>query len=542
MNINELFGKLNELNKKYKERQKQLYDKGEAYPEMDEEFQNISYEISSVKEEINDSKEELYAYGYYRKMEFAESRLEELNRKLDAKMTDLYNKEEAYPKMDEEVIKLQNEISKIKSNVLDLEENISNTKPSKLVSLKNNLKSLNSKFEARMSALYDALDAYPEMDKEVMNLQKEISKTNDDIKKLEKKILESAAFIKLKQFEIEQKYIKKEQDEYLKELDKKGVSHTDKYMNQGLIKFDNDLKNVDKKTKELKKLIASGNLTPEILDDFKLPKRKNKVKKQSVSNSPSSTSDKKEEVKDDTKRKMKVKKAAYFALGTALGVGLSFAIQPGTGGLIISVGRLTYAASKKALQVYVDKHKDEPNNKVIKVVEDLNHKKATFAESHPKIAKGVSKINEFLKKPETQVFINGVSTGYTIGKLGQAVSKLIPKAPKVENTTVINKEIAKVAKPKPTVTTQVDTFDPSKPIDLSSIKDGYVSSYADNSVPLLTDAGKDLVFDKINVVDGKTMIHFKQANGLGYAWLPADEVMDALNITDISKLTGGISK
>jgi len=57
----------------------------------------------------------------------------------------------------------------------------------------------------------------------------------------------------------------------------------------------------------------------------------------------------------------------------------------------------------------------------------------------------------------------------------------------------------------------------------------------------MTSAGKGAFFDKVNVVDGKTWVHFTQANGAGYAWFPAEDVMDALNISDISELTGKVS-
>ena len=49
------------------------------------------------------------------------------------------------------------------------------------------------------------------------------------------------------------------------------------------------------------------------------------------------------------------------------------------------------------------------------------------------------------------------------------------------------------------------------------------------------------MFDKINVVDGKTWVHFTQGNGAGYAWFPAEDVLNALDLSDISELTGEVS-
>ena len=95
--------------------------------------------------------------------------------------------------------------------------------------------------------------------------------------------------------------------------------------------------------------------------------------------------------------------------------------------------------------------------------------------------------------------------------------------------------------PTPVVTDPTPTFDPTKPVDLSSLGEGYVSSYSSDPVSLITNAGKNAMFDKINVVDGKTWVHFTQGNGAGYAWFPADEVLNALDLSDISELTGEVS-
>ena len=188
------------------------------------------------------------------------------------------------------------------------------------------------------------------------------------------------------------------------------------------------------------------------------------------------------------------------------------------------------------------------------------------AEKHPKITSSVVKVNNFLKKPETQVFLNGMAAGYTIGKISQAVYKMheasateknvsteksdigddknIRDNPSKKVTTGDNFKGDSVHNQPHTEITKVDTtptFDPSKPIDLSSIKNGYVSSYSSDPVSLMTSAGKGAFFDKVNVVNGKTWVHFTQANGAGYAWFPAEDVMDALNISDISELTSEVS-
>lgn len=188
------------------------------------------------------------------------------------------------------------------------------------------------------------------------------------------------------------------------------------------------------------------------------------------------------------------------------------------------------------------------------------------AEKHPKITSSIVKVNNFLKKPETQVFLNGMAAGYTIGKISQAVYKMheasateknvpteksdigedknIRENPSKKVTTSDNFKGNSAHNQPHTDITKIDTtpkFDPSKPVDLSSIKNGYVSSYSSDPVSLMTSAGKGAFFDKVNVVDGKTWVHFTQANGAGYAWFPAEDVMKALNISDISELTSEVS-
>ena len=274
----------------------------------------------------------------------------------------------------------------------------------------------------------------------------------------------------------------------------------------------------------------------------------------------------KDEINDNEKtdeekkeaRKQKIKKAAIGVLGGAIGFGLSFALQPGTAGTVISVGRLVYSTAKKGLKVYTEKHKDDENNRIIKMVGKVKEFTKEQAEKHPKITSAISKVNNFLKKPETQVFLNGMATGYTIGKISQAVYKMheasamekkVPTNPEVDKTEPeMMKDVPDIdgtpapnPNPTPVVTDPTPTFDPTKPVDLSSLGEGYVSSYSSDPVSLITSAGKNAMFDKINVVDGKTWVHFTQGNGAGYAWFPADEVLNALDLSDISELTGEVS-
>ena len=293
----------------------------------------------------------------------------------------------------------------------------------------------------------------------------------------------------------------------------------------------------------------------------------------SEKNNPEKNDEKTDEEKKEERRK-KIKNAAFFALGGVIGIKLSFVLQPGTAGMVISVGRLVYSAAKKvskSLKIYTEKHKDDELNPIVKKVGELNDKAIEGIEkgkkqinelltSIPVINSFVHNVNNLLKKPETQIFLDGMAAGYTIGKLSQlackmlepsAIEKNIPDNTEVENNSEVGKTQPEFMDKVPDVDTQPDistsdpvpepTFDPTKPVDLSSLGEGYVSSYSSDPVSLITSAGKNAMFDKINVVDGKTWVHFTQGNGAGYAWFPADEVLNALDLSDISELTGEVS-
>ena len=322
----------------------------------------------------------------------------------------------------------------------------------------------------------------------------------------------------------------------------------------------NNLKGKNQQQKASSDGNDSGNNESENKDEGKDNEKKDDQDLDPNKNDEEKDNEKTDEEKKE-ERNQKIKKAAIGALGGAIGFGLSFVLQPGTAGTVISVGRLVYSAAKKGLKVYTEKHKDDENNKIIKMVGKVKEFTKEQAEKHPKITSAVSKVNNFLKKPETQVFLNGMAAGYTIGKISQLVYKM-HEASAIEKNIPDNTEIednSEVVKTKPELTDKVPdidtgggepvppspvpepTFDPTKPVDLSSLGEGYVSSYSSDPVSLITSAGKNAMFDKINVVDGKTWVHFTQGNGAGYAWFPAEDVLNALDLSDISELTGEVS-
>ena len=182
-------------------------------------------------------------------------------------------------------------------------------------------------------------------------------------------------------------------------------------------------------------------------------------------------------------------------------------------------------------------------------------KKSKFAKKHPKIAAGVDKAYEVLTSKEFNLFVNGVSAGYITGNViemvtGKTVLENIKSAVQPnetpgpdafsgadgDNGALAENTNGTTPDPKPPVT---PTETPEIPIDLtpvqgqtydlSEIAKGYVASGNKDAVNLITSAGKDAVFDRaVTAGDGQIWYHFKQANGLGYAWFPKDVVEEVI--------------
>ena len=64
-------------------------------------------------------------------------------------------------------------------------------------------------------------------------------------------------------------------------------------------------------------------------------------------------------------------------------------------------------------------------------------------------------------------------------------------------------------------------------MDISEIEYGYAGP-GQSAVHLLNNRGINAVVDKSRVINGQTWVHFKQANGAGYAWFPKEEVEEML--------------
>ena len=558
---------LAEVNANLDERMNTLADEGNNYPQMDQEVINLNGQITAlnaqivtINNSIHNMQEEIRKNAYYLRVEELKQDLSNASKKIEEKEIELDNNNVSYDDryMDQDYINVCRERDYIQKQIDDLkykyDNNLLTDEIFNQINLSELPKKTNENTQTNQNGSTQAGTNESAQSNENENAQSDENNntqtdTNDNSNDIENQIKDLEE--KLKACAERMQKAKEEGNEQAYAEEKSRYN----YLTQEI----NNLKGKNQQQKASSEGNNSGNNESENKDEGKDNEKKDDQDLDPNKNDEEKDNEKTEEEKKE-ERKQKIKKAAIGALGGAIGFGLSFVLQPGTAGTVISVGRLVYSAAKKGLKVYTEKHKDDENNKIIKMVGKVKEFTKEQAEKHPKITSAISKVNNFLKKPETQVFLNGMAAGYTIGKLSQlvykmheasAIEKNIPDNTEVENNSEVGKTQPEFMDKVPDIDTQPDiptpdpvpepTFDPTKPVDLSSLGEGYVSSYSSDPVSLITSAGKNAMFDKINVVDGKTWVHFTQGNGAGYAWFPADEVLNALDLSDISELTGEVS-
>ena len=567
---------LEEANANLEARMNTLEEEGNNYPQMDEEVINLSGQISMLNDSIQKMKEEIKENAYYLRIEELKQDLANANKKIEEKEIELDNNNVSYDDryMDQDYINVCRERDYIQKQIDDLKYKYDNNLLTDEIFNQINLpelpKKTNDKSPIESSNNPSSDDSTNKKDSSKSDANTDTKNLEDQIEELERKLNENARRLEdsfRKNDKEAEKIARKERKELLEELmslkkQKSGnMNYTSSGSESGSSKDENNSGNGSDST-DSNDDSNNGNSDGDSSGDSNSDENDNNNENDNDNENDLDPEEPDNEITDEEK-KQKIKKAAIGALGGAIGFGLSFALQPGTAGTVISVGRLVYSTAKKGLKVYTEKHKDDENNKIIKMVGKVKEFTKEQAEKYPKITSAVVKVNNFLKKPETQIFLNGMAAGYTIGKISQAVYKMheasaMEKNKQIEKSDIgdknlDDKNIGDITKdnidgtpapnptPTPVVTDPTPTFDPTKPVDLSSLGEGYVSSYSSDPVSLITSAGKNAMFDKINVVDGKTWVHFTQGNGAGYAWFPADEVLNALDLSDISELTGEVS-
>lgn len=558
---------LAEVNANLDERMNTLADEGNNYPQMDQEVINLNGQITAlnaqivtINNSIHNMQEEIRKNAYYLRVEELKQDLSNASKKIEEKEIELDNNNVSYDDryMDQDYINVCRERDYIQKQIDDLkykyDNNLLTDEIFNQINLSELPKKTNENTQTNQNGSTQAGTNESAQSNENENAQSDENNntqtdTNDNSNDVENQIKDLEEKLKACAERMQKAREEGNEQAYAEERSRFN------YLTQEI----NNLKGKNQQQKASSEGNNSGNNESENKDEGKDNEKKDDQDLDPNKNDEEKDNEKTEEEKKE-ERKQKIKKAAIGALGGAIGFGLSFVLQPGTAGTVISVGRLVYSAAKKGLKVYTEKHKDDENNKIIKMVGKVKEFTKEQAEKHPKITSAISKVNNFLKKPETQVFLNGMAAGYTIGKLSQlvykmheasAIEKNIPDNTEVENNSEVGKTQPEFMDKVPDIDTQPDiptpdpvpepTFDPTKPVDLSSLGEGYVSSYSSDPVSLITSAGKNAMFDKINVVDGKTWVHFTQGNGAGYAWFPAEDVLNALDLSDISELTGEVS-
>lgn len=282
---------------------------------------------------------------------------------------------------------------------------------------------------------------------------------------------------------------------------------------------------------------------------------------------------KKRKIENKGKDVSKWKKAMIGSLGFVTGIGLNVALKAhpvlGTVASAYTLSRTIYNAGKLTCSISTKINKgNEP-----KIISGIKH-------IIPKKVKNIAKaIFERPKNPYFRSFVNGLSLGYTTANIYQKFmvpkpdttvtvvdqDKLTtPSTPKETNAPTMTTDTPKVSTtpkvsptPKisnavnqtPTVTTpstpsvasvtpasdiistasntNIPSFESGTVMDISGLEYGYAGP-GQSAVHLLNNRGVNAVFDKTNVINGQTWVHFKQANGAGYAWFPKEQVEEML--------------
>ena len=265
-----------------------------------------------------------------------------------------------------------------------------------------------------------------------------------------------------------------------------------------------------------------------------------------------------------------LKKKIPWALGgVAVGLGASIVV-PSVGLSGVGAIRITYSAAKFANKV-VSKGflggKPTPVDKVIDLAKETVKEKYGTT----KIYQKAQAMNQFLKKPEVQWFINGVSVGYLAGNILNLHDKVfdgaknvnVPKGTteQLSDTSTVNPspepEVPTVEEPTlPNVPTgargeiQYDWLKTGETIDLSNVHEGFKTAgdvvNRTNATSLLSEyssASNNTMIEFFRLADGSNFtgsiqdlldsgidlntVAAKVVNQNGvYGWLSAQDILD----------------
>ena len=261
------------------------------------------------------------------------------------------------------------------------------------------------------------------------------------------------------------------------------------------------------------------------------------------------------EVKNKGKDINKWKKALMSGLGFATGIGLEIVLKThpvlGTVATAYTLARTVYNTAKLTCSISTKINKgNEP-----KIISGI---KSFIPNKVQNIAKTIF---EKPNNPYFRSFVNGLSLGYTSANIyhrfiapqpdttvtvvdkkkltASTPTKTTPTPTPNQSPTTTPKVSTTTAPTTPTPsvtdtstasnivsnasTTNIPTFETGNVMDISEIEYGYAGP-GQSAVHLLNNRGINAVVDKSRVINGQTWVHFKQANGAGYAWFPKEEV------------------
>ena len=273
----------------------------------------------------------------------------------------------------------------------------------------------------------------------------------------------------------------------------------------------------------------------------------------------------------DQRRKF-AQKALAGAIGFVAGVGLS--CVPGVG--YIRMGLAAAKLVSAGVNFWAKRHPDG------KIAQARNFLIDQWYEKCPNLARGVDYIRDKMKQVPYNAFINGMSAGYITGNVfelitGQTVfqaigdkvngptpaitakagdaaqitdnsSATITENPIGDTSAVTEVTDPVITTPDPVVSTTptpdqiTEIVKSGQSVDISGIEMGRVSSDAQNAVKLLQSRGSDVTFlREVTLNDGTKMWAFNQANGAGYAWFKADDIIDYLG-QNAPEIAQGVSR
>ena len=519
----EIEKQLESKKKELDEYQKELEAKGVLYTDlyMDEKLNKLNDEVNSLEDALKNSQSRQSDNNFVNTQEI-EKELESKKKERDEYQKELEAKGVSYTDwyMDEKLNKLNDEVNSLEdalkdSQSIQSDNNFNYIVDKKRVELKKLLeekkqknieinKEINRRRNSSSNGLIDNEDyrlALEELEKKKKQIQSECdTKTAENQKNIDKaEELKGLREIRDAYLTIRSDAIKNFETYNLNEKDASAIvkDFVDKH------KLISELDNYAKITKLNPKLDPDvDKLRVELIEDVCNNLKLKKIKKVEKNN-----------------------KLALKALSGIAGfvAGFAFHTSP-IAGAIFGV-RFAVGITKFVTNNFKD-------SKVTKVINGIGDKSKEFGKKHPNIANCVSKGIKVLKSDYFKWAFNGFTLGYMAGHIYDLFDKTnldfgndtnLGNNSDLGNNSNLGNNINLGNEPIDISVHKGDI------LDVSGIKEGFVSSTADNSVSLMTELGESVRVDQIVTVNGEKMVHLiSEIDGEGYAWIPENAIKEVL--------------